>query len=410
MGECSVGKDVETEIYYESGKISMVRSVFQSSLGIKVLKDKKKGSVSQNKTDDESVKKAVADAMASSEHAKPDEAEGISELLENKVFLRGEAEPDREALYGLMRGFIDDVKRDYPKISFDSVSVQHGYGEKVYMNTNGVVFESKSASNGYSAMFMARQGEKTSSFNYFGAIFEDLETPLIERGMARIILEQTERQIDTKSLEGKFEGELIITPSCLSSFIYYIQSNFLSDTALIEDTSLWKDSLGQAVAAPMFSLHSSPRSEELHGGFFTHDGYEVKNMPIIEEGVLKNFTLSRYGAAKTGRERSASYGGSYIVGSGDKSLEELIVPVKKGLLLNRFSGGSPGANGDFTGVAKNSFLIEDGKITDAVSETMISGNLAQLLMNIKGITAERVNNGSSILPWIRATGVVISGK
>ena len=33
--------------------------------------------------------------------------------------------------------------------------------------------------------------------------------------------------------------------------------------------------------------------------------------------------------------------------------------VERGVLLGRFSGGSPSPSGDFSGVAKNSFLIEN---------------------------------------------------
>ena len=411
MGECSVTGGAKTEVYYETGKISMIRTVFSTSVSIKVIKNKKKGSVSLNTCERPLIDKAVSDALEASEHAKPDDAEGIAELIENKEFSRGEEKPDREALYSLMRGFIDDAKRDYPKISFDSISVAHDFSERGYMNTHGVGLTSLSGANEYGAMFMARDGDRVSSFNHFGSIFSETDKPLIEMGMARTILAETEKQIETKTLSGKFEGDLVITPSCLGSFIRYIQYNFLSDAVHIDGTSIWKDSLNKQVAAPIFTLHSNPASPELPGGYFiTGDGYAAGNMVIIENGILKNFTLSRYGAAKTGKGRSANYGGSYCVDAGDKSLSEIISSVKRGLLLNRFSGGAPAINGDFTGVAKNSFLIENGRVKDAVSETMVSGNLATLLKNITMISSERVNDGEEILPWVKASGIVISGR
>ena len=76
----------------------------------------------------------------------------------------------------------------------------------------------------------------------------------------------------------------------------------------------------------------------------------------------------------------------------------------------RFSGGEPSPNGDFSGVAKNSFLIQDGKLGCAVNETMISGNLADMLKNIGGISAELVCSGSYALPWVVFRNVVISGS
>ena len=99
-----------------------------------------------------------------------------------------------------------------------------------------------------------------------------------------------------------------------------------------------------------------------------------------------------------------------MVEPGERSLEELIASVENGLLLNRFSGGNPSPNGDFSGVAKNSFLIRNGKIASAVSETMISGNIAALLKNILAVSRERVSDGMTVVPWVKAAGITISGK
>jgi len=67
-------------------------------------------------------------------------------------------------------------------------------------------------------------------------------------------------------------------------------------------------------------------------------------------------------------------------------------------------------SGDFSGVAKNCFLIEKGEIKEALSETMVNGNLAEFLMNIKALSKEVVKDGSSVLPWVAIEGVGIAGK
>ena len=120
--------------------------------------------------------------------------------------------------------------------------------------------------------------------------------------------------------------------------------------------------------------------------------------------------VNRYGAAKTGRERSANTQSCYVVDPGETTLAEMIASVSNGLLLNRISGGAPASNGDVSAVAKNSFLIRDGKIAGAVTETMLSGNIAAMLKQITAISKERISDGASILPWIKTTGVTISGK
>ena len=69
-------------------------------------------------------------------------------------------------------------------------------------------------------------------------------------------------------------------------------------------------------------------------------------------------------------------------------MAELVKGVKKGLLLARFSG------------AKNSFYIEDGAIMYPLSETMITGNLIALFRELTAVSAERVDFGDAVLPWI----------
>ena len=109
------------------------------------------------------------------------------------------------------------------------------------------------------------------------------------------------------------------------------------------------------------------------------------------------------------RDSAPAGGGNIEIVAGDKPLEQCLKNVKKGVLVCRFSGGSPAANGDFSGVAKNSFLIEDGRITRALSETMISGNFADMLRKVEWISAEALNDGSSILPYVAFGGVTVSG-
>ena len=84
--------------------------------------------------------------------------------------------------------------------------------------------------------------------------------------------------------------------------------------------------------------------------------------------------------------------------------------IEKGILVCRLSGGQPASNGDFSGVAKNSFLIENGKITKPVLETMISGNLAEMLNNVIDISKETAMDGSTVYPWVAFDGVTVSGK
>ncbi|MFW5985998.1 MAG: metallopeptidase TldD-related protein, partial [Halanaerobiales bacterium] len=225
------------------------------------------------------------------------------------------------------------------------------------------------------------------------------------------LLEQSEEQLQAQPMEGKFKGDIIITPDCLNSIIDYYTRVFLRDGVLISGSSPFKDRLNERVAGDKFTLHSNPLSDEIADGYFiTGDGYVAENLTIIDSGVLNSFLLSQYGANKTSLERAKNSGGAYIIEPGERPLTEIIKNIDRGILLARFSGGNPGPNGDFTGVAKNSFYIEEGEIRNPLTETMIAGNLADLFMSIKDISSERINFGSAVMPWICSAGVTISGK
>ncbi len=410
-GETWVSRSILTELYYELGKISMVRTVFSDKVGIKLLKDKRKGTVNLNSFAPEDIKSAVADAWQAAQSAAPDEAEGIAELQENSSFSSGEKAPDLDRIYQQLTDLLADSRQDFPKISFDSIGIEHNYSEKLYANTNGVRLSEDQGLYQLSNMFMAKDGDKTSSFNYFGTVYEDPSERITESSRVRRMLDETQRQIVTEQIEGSFVGDLVITPGCLENIVWFAADTYLQDGAMISGTSPWKEKLGQQVASPLVKIELVAEHPELPGtSQLSGDGYVAENMPVIEGGVLKNFILSRYGASKTGLQRSANSGGSYVFGKGETPLEELIAGVERGVLLGRFSGGEPSPAGDLSGVAKNSFLIENGKVTKPLSEVMIAGNLGDMLRDTVAVSQERENSGYWLLPWIRVSNVNISGK
>jgi PmbA protein len=120
--------------------------------------------------------------------------------------------------------------------------------------------------------------------------------------------------------------------------------------------------------------------------------------------------VTLYGSNKTGFPKAENMGDCYMIEPGDMALEEMIQSTPRGVLLGRFSGGNPSQNGDFSGVAKNSFYIENGQIQYPISETMVSGNIVEMLNNIEQISKERNNDGFQCLPWIQVNGITISGK
>ncbi len=409
-GVCVASVGTKTEFYYESGDLNLLRTVRNVSVSLKALVGTKKGVSSVNSFEDSDLKRAAEEAVNAAKISKEDLAEGLPEEITVQSFEKGPLVPDREGMFARITEFFEELKEKYPAVSVDSASLDHTLSESVYCATNGICLTTKQGAYSFSPMFMCRDGERTSSFNYFGAIFDAPDSPVIDLAGGRRIIEDSLKQIAPTPLREKFLGDVIFTPSCFGDLLGSVEGNFLSDSVLIDGTSIWKDKLGKTVAAPCFTWSSRPRSEELAGGYFTSEGYVAENMDLIKDGVLQNFVLGRYAAKKTGMKRSLSGGGCYFVEPGTDSLNQMISSVEHGLMVGRFSGGEPTSDGTVSGVAKNSFEIKNGVVGDAVSEVMISGNLAKMLTDIVAISKERINDGSSVLPWVMIRGITISGQ
>jgi len=409
--QCIVKSGKLDELNVDGGKFSLLRTLFTSSIALKALKDGRKGTIAINRLDRDSVDKAVAECIESAKSSVPDEAEAISEKINNENFQTGVLTPDRDRLFDRLQEFLDHTRKSYPKSMIEQLVSSYSKTETLLMNTNGVEFNNNCGKYNLYLMFSAHENEKTSSFMDYNFDFANLDRKLIDIGMMNTLLKESEKQIYTKPFSGKFTGKILITPVCLIDILMMTIGNFMSDATIIDGTSPWISKLGEQVSSSRLSLSTIPLDSRIVAGErFTGEGFRSENMELITDGVLKNFVLSNYGSRKTGFSRALNLSHNFYVKPGNTSFNDLISGVDRGIVINRFSGGSPGTNGDFSGVAKNSFLIENGQITDALSETMISGNLIDVLKNIAGISSETICDGNSVLPWILCDGVTISGK
>lgn len=399
------------EFNVDGGEFSLFRTLFDHSLAITAYRDNKKGSVSVNSFTDGAITEAVQDCIRSAQSGIADEAYDIAPGQEAECFCDGAWEPDIDLLFCRTRELLRDIRERYPKILMEQMIVSHDKIHSVYQNTNGTDFESRRGVYSVSLMFSGHEGENTTSF--FGSEIrtDRLDRPFLELGSVKKDLADAEAQLVTVPLTGKFEGTIVLTPASLFEFLYSIIGNFASDGVILEKTSIWLEKLGQKVADERITVSMRPDDPRIVcGERYTGDGFRSEGYDLIRDGVLRAFMLSLYVANKSGFAPAKNTSASVIIEGGDTPYEEMVGGIQKGLIVGRFSGGQPSINGEFSGVAKNSFLIEDGIVKGAVSETMINGNLAKLLNSLVAISEETVEDGSSVLPYMAFDGVVISGK
>lgn len=157
----------------------------------------------------------------------------------------------------------------------------------------------------------------------------------------------------------------------------------LGARALQQKSSFLDGMLGKRVASSRFTMIDDPTIEKgLASRFFDGEGLAARRMPIFEDGMLRNYYVDAYYGRKLGVEPTAGEPSNIVLEYGDRSLEQIIKDVNKGILVQGFIGGNSNATtGDFSvGVA--GMLIEDGELTMPVHEMNISGNAKELLRRL----------------------------
>ncbi len=151
--------------------------------------------------------------------------------------------------------------------------------------------------------------------------------------------------------------------------------------------------LGERVVDERVTVLSDPADPDLLEQPFTGEGLPVGRTVWIENGVLKNLAYDRFWADRKGVAPVPFGGGIRLVG-GTATTEELIAQVPRGLLVTRFwyIRGVDQRSLLFTGLTRDGlFLIENGKVTQAVRNFRFNESPVIMLNNLEAIgRAERV--------------------
>ncbi|GAH19453.1 unnamed protein product, partial [marine sediment metagenome] len=72
------------------------------------------------------------------------------------------------------------------------------------------------------------------------------------------------------------------------------------------------------------------------------------------------------------------------------SFDEMVNDIKEGLVIEQLMGATQGniLGGDFSGNVLLGYKVESGKIVGRVKDTMVSGNIHQILKQITAIGSE----------------------
>jgi PmbA protein len=159
-----------------------------------------------------------------------------------------------------------------------------------------------------------------------------------------------------------------------------------------------KDKLGTQAFDRKFSLYDDATMPyQVASCPCDDEGVPTQRTPLVENGVVSKFLydLQTAGLANAKSTGNGSRGGglpapsinSLIINSGETSFQDMVAGVKLGLIVEQLMGAGQGntLNGDFSGNVLLGYKIENGFITGRVKDTMVSGNVYQVLKQIEAI-------------------------
>jgi len=238
----------------------------------------------------------------------------------------------------------------------------------------------------------------------------------------------------TASAKQKLGGEVaptgqypvVFAPEAMCSLLGVFSSIFSSENAQ-KGLSKLSDKEGQVIASPLVTLVDDP----FFPGSTRQRSFDAEGSPtftknVIEGGIFKTLlynlkTAAVAGKKTTGNASKAGYDAPvavrpftmYLV-PGEKSEEEVLSPIEKGVYINSLGGLHAGANpitGDFS-LQSSGFMIELGRKTTFVKSFTVAGNFYDLLKSITAIASnlETPGMGAFGSPAVRVDGLSVAGK
>lgn len=269
-----------------------------------------------------------------------------------------------------------------------------GYGETIMSNTKGLYLHDKSNIAYTYVVVVAKENEdiKTGMAYRTGNDFSKFNA----KEIAEEAVKEALSMLGAKSVKSG-DYPVVIRNNAAADLLEAFEGIFSAENVQ-KNLSLLKGKLNEQIGSEKFTLVDDPFMEEgLASRSFDGEGVASKYKKVVDKGVLKTYfhnlkTAKKDGVETTGNASKSSYKSSVgiapsnlYVEKGEKTLEEMISEMDRGIMITELQGLHSGLNsvsGDFS-LAALGYEIKDGKIAKPVEQITVAGNYFELLKNIE---------------------------
>lgn len=368
-----------------NGEVDKTSHALDRSLQLQLFAKGRFGSFSSNRLDKEGLEAFIREALdtvgmleadafrslPSPERLAKDAVTGQELGLYDPACETLTAEARREMTLGSVawpqEGLIAE-EGEYSDSVFDSLTLDSQGLEARHTETSFEI--------GYESTVEDADGRHYSSYWWDAAPrLEDLQL----KGCAQKAYERARDQRNPQSVpSGKYT--LILDSECASKVVTPVLSA-LGGYSLQQKNSFLTGSLGKQLFPQGLTILDVPRTKGDTGcRLFDSEGVATREMPVIENGVVKTYFLNTYISRKMEMEPTIEDATRVKVMpfGGCRTQEEVLQKVKDGILVTGFNGGNSNpATGNFS-YGIEGFVIKDGKRLHPVREMLITGNFLTL--------------------------------
>lgn len=396
-------------------KIDKLQQASENNLVVYLYVDGRYGSFSTNRLDKKELEKFIQNGIASTRYL----AEDTFRVLPDASRYYKGGQPDLQ----LLDPKFDSIQPD-DKVSLALATAAEVYGKDERIVSvessfsDGVSFDYQITSNGFegessnswyslsASVSIKGEGEaRPSSYWYDSSLYFD---KLIKSDIGQKALERVLRKLGQKKIaSGKYT--MVVDPLNSGRLLSPLLQA-LYGSALQQKNSFLLNKLNEKIASDKLTLIDEPHLAGASGArYFDYEGVATKRGPIFEKGILKTYFIDTYNSKKMEVEPTIGSPSILNMQLGDKSLDRLIAGVNKGILVTGFNGGNCNSStGDFS-YGIEGFLIENGKLTQPISEMNITGNMVTLWSNLVETGNDPRLSSSWRIPTLVFRGIDFSG-
>lgn len=218
------------------------------------------------------------------------------------------------------------------------------------------------------------------------------------KGCSEKALERAVRQIGPKKRRsGRYR--MVVDTSVATKLIAPVLTA-LNAASIQQKMSFLDGTLGKKVFPDGMTLMDLARTPGKNGSrLFDTEGVATKDAPVIEDGVVKQYFINTYMAAKLEMEPTIEdisrpclmpFVKDMSLSSQEKtlSLKDLLQLCGSGILVTGFNGGNCNpVTGDFS-FGIEGFAFSKGRQTHPVREMLITGNIMELWNSLTAVAAD----------------------